>query len=123
MAVYATTQEPWTNFTTHGFLVQACTLILEMQRRLCVIQQQLSSRFWLLLPQLNWSFCVRYVKFSHFSLLPAEAEAWGLLEAMKFALDNDMPSVIFESDCKVVVDIVNSHKVCNTPLSQQLIII
>lgn len=49
--------------------------------------------------------------FSHCTLLPAEAEAWGLFEAMKFALANDMSSVIFESDCKVIVDLVNSHQV------------
>jgi len=33
--------------------------------------------------------------FSHCTLLPAEAEAWGLFEAMKFALANDMFSVTF----------------------------
>jgi len=46
--------------------------------------------------------------FSHCSLTPVEAEAWGLLEAIKFAVVKDMPYVIFESDCKTIVDIVNS---------------
>ena len=46
--------------------------------------------------------------FSHCSLMPVEAEAWGLLEAIKFVFAKDMSSVIFKSDCKVIVDIVNS---------------
>jgi len=46
--------------------------------------------------------------FSHYSLMPVEAKAWGLLEAIKFGVAKDMSSVIFESDCKVIVDIVNS---------------
>lgn len=37
-----------------------------------------------------------------------EAEAWGLLEAIKFVVDKDTTSVIFESDYKVIVDIMNS---------------
>nr|ABD32681.1 Polynucleotidyl transferase, Ribonuclease H fold [Medicago truncatula] len=48
--------------------------------------------------------------FSHYSLLLVEAEAWGLFEAIKFALANDMTFVIFEYDCKVIVDIVNSSQ-------------
>jgi len=40
--------------------------------------------------------------------MPVEVEAWGLLEAIKFAVAKDMSSVIFEFDCKVIVDIVNS---------------
>ena len=46
--------------------------------------------------------------FSHCSLTPVEAEAWGLLEAIKFVVVKDISYVIFESDCKVIVDIVNS---------------
>jgi ribonuclease HI len=53
-------------------------------------------------------FIVGMSNFTHSSLMPVEAEAWGLLEAIKFAAANDMSSVIFESDCKVIVDIVNS---------------
>jgi ribonuclease HI len=39
---------------------------------------------------------------------PSEAEATGLLEAVKLAIARGMQSVIFESDCKIVVDAVNS---------------
>jgi len=39
---------------------------------------------------------------------PSEAEATGLLEAVKLAIARGMQSVIFESDCKIVVDVVNS---------------
>jgi len=46
--------------------------------------------------------------FSHCFLMLVEVEAWGLLEAIKFVVAKDMSSVIFESDCKVIVDIVNS---------------
>jgi len=45
------------------------------------------------------------------TLLPTEAEAWGLFEAMKFALANGMSFVMLESDCEVIVDTVNSHQV------------
>lgn len=46
--------------------------------------------------------------YSHCALSPTEVEAWGLYEAKKFAIDRGMQSVTFESDCKVVVDSVNS---------------
>ncbi|XP_024626802.2 uncharacterized protein [Medicago truncatula] len=39
---------------------------------------------------------------------PSEAEATGLLEAVKLAIARGMQSVIFKSDCKIVVDAVNS---------------
>jgi len=45
---------------------------------------------------------------SHFASSPPEAEALGLLEAIKFAIGRDMTSVIFETDCKLTVDTVNS---------------
>jgi ribonuclease HI len=42
---------------------------------------------------------------------PAEAEAIELLEAIKYAIERGMSSVIFESDCKIVIDIVLSDLV------------
>lgn len=51
--------------------------------------------------------------FIHQSSLPIEAEALGLFEAIKFAIAENMSSVIFESDCKIIVDIVNSPEVPN----------
>lgn len=41
------------------------------------------------------------------ALSPAEAEALGLHEAIKFSIDKNMSSVIFESDCKIIVDSIN----------------
>jgi ribonuclease HI len=49
--------------------------------------------------------------FSHYSSSPAEAEALGLLEAIKFSIDSGMNLVIFESDSKIVIDVVNSDSV------------
>jgi len=46
--------------------------------------------------------------FSHYSSSPAQAEALGLLEAIKFSIDMGMNLVIFESDSKIVIDVVNS---------------
>jgi len=49
-----------------------------------------------------------YTLFS--SSLP-EIETLGLLEAIKLVVARGFPSVIFESDCKFVVDAVNSSQV------------
>jgi len=46
--------------------------------------------------------------YSHSATSPPEAEALGLFEAIQFAIDRDMTSVIFETDCKLVVDLVYS---------------
>jgi len=46
--------------------------------------------------------------YSHSATSPLEAEALGLFEAIQFAIDRDMTSVIFEADCKLVVDLVYS---------------
>jgi len=45
--------------------------------------------------------------YSHCALSPTEAEALGLHEAIKFAIENNMSSVIFESHCKIIVDSIN----------------
>jgi len=49
--------------------------------------------------------------FSHYSSSHVEAEALGLLEAIKFSIDRGMDLVIFESDSKIVIDVVNSDSV------------
>ncbi|CAH9092223.1 unnamed protein product [Cuscuta epithymum] len=42
---------------------------------------------------------------------PAEAEAWSLREALKWMQETEYTRVIFESDCKQLVDdIYNAHK-------------
>jgi len=40
---------------------------------------------------------------------PLEAEALGLFEAIKIAINCNMTSVIFESDCRFLVDTLNSN--------------
>jgi ribonuclease HI len=42
------------------------------------------------------------------SATPSEAEALSLLEAIPFTINQVVPPVIFESDCKLLVDAVNS---------------
>jgi hypothetical protein len=58
--------------------------------------------------------------FIYQSSLPTEAETLGLYEAIKFAIAQNMSSVIFESDCKIIVDIVNSPQVPNNEISDIL---
>jgi len=43
--------------------------------------------------------------YSLFSSSPTEAEAMGLLEAIKLAIAQGFQLVIFESDCKLVADV------------------
>lgn len=49
--------------------------------------------------------------YASLSSFPPEAEGLGLLEAIKLAIERGFPSVIFELDCKLVVDTVNSSQV------------
>ncbi|XP_024632655.2 uncharacterized protein [Medicago truncatula] len=111
MAVYAITQTPWSDYAAHVSWSKPPPSHLKCNVD-CALFNNISA--------VGYGFCFRnstghfvsgMSNFTHCNLLPAEAEAWGLFEAMKFALDNDMPSVIFESDCKTIVDIVNSHQV------------
>jgi hypothetical protein len=45
---------------------------------------------------------------------PTKAKAMTLYEAIKFAIDREMSLLIFESDCKFVVELVNaSHALQN----------
>jgi len=68
----------------------------------------------------GYGFCIRdssghlmlgMSDYAFFSSSPAEAEALGLLEAIKLVVARGFPFVIFESDCKFVVDAVNSSQV------------
>jgi len=47
---------------------------------------------------------------------PAEAEALGLLEAIKFAIERDMNSIIFEPNGKIDIDVVNSKLIRHNEL-------
>lgn len=49
----------------------------------------------------NGQFVTVLSNFEPSSSSPAEAEALGLLKAVQFAIDKNMVSVVFESDCKV----------------------
>ena len=48
-------------------------------------------------------------KYSYFNSTPSEAEAPGLFEVINIAINCHMPSVIFESECRLLVDAINSN--------------
>ena len=54
-------------------------------------------------------------KYSLYNSSPSEVEALSILEALTFAANQGMESVIFESDCKLVVDVVIST---STPFNE-----
>jgi ribonuclease HI len=54
-----------------------------------------------------------FSKYSYFCSTPPEAEALGLFGAINIAINCDMPFVIFESDCRLLVDAINSNSAPN----------
>ena len=54
-----------------------------------------------------------FSKHSYFNSTPPEAEALGLFEAINMAINCHMSSVIFESDCRLLVDTINSNSIPN----------
>jgi ribonuclease HI len=50
-----------------------------------------------------------FLKYSYFNSFPSEAESLGLFEAINIAINRHMTSVIFESDCRLLVDTIDSN--------------
>nr|ABN05766.1 Polynucleotidyl transferase, Ribonuclease H fold [Medicago truncatula]ABN08743.1 Polynucleotidyl transferase, Ribonuclease H fold [Medicago truncatula] len=54
-----------------------------------------------------------FSKHSYFHSTPPEPEALGLFEAINIAINCHMSSVIFESNCRLLVDTINSNSTSN----------
>jgi len=59
------------------------------------------------------AFLLDFLKYSYFNYTPLEAEALDLFEAINIAINFHMPSIIFESDCRLLVDTLNSNSTPN----------
>lgn len=54
-----------------------------------------------------------FLKYSYFNSTPLEAEVLDLFTAINVAINCHIPYVIFESDCKLFVDTINSNSTPN----------
>lgn len=55
------------------------------------------------------------------AMTPSEREAWGLLQSLKWTISLGHHDVIFELDCKMVVDDIHSNKLNRSDQSCKLV--